>query len=98
MKDQKAKSVIDAIYSFFGETIIRFRSKSPKFFVALQKISMIIAVIAGVPELLDKAGIVLPPAIDAIKSQTVFIIGIIAYAIAKLPVADPAVLEDKEAK
>ena len=97
MKDQKAKSIIDAVFSFFGEAIDRFKAKSPKFFVILQNISIVIAVISGIPELLDKAGVVLPAGIEAIKSQTVMIIGIVAYAIAKLTKVDVPV-ENKEAK
>jgi hypothetical protein len=71
------------------ELIKRFGQKSPKFFVILQWVGFVCALITGVPELLLNAGIELPAAFHKIASETVAIAALIMSLISKLPVVHP---------
>jgi hypothetical protein len=74
---------------FLEELITRITSKSPAFFVIIQKLSVITVIVAGIPALIAKfqsdLGISLPPWILATASKAVAISAIVAWIIAKLP-------------
>lgn len=74
---------------FLQELWTRITSKSPAFFVIIQKISVITLFIAGLPALIAKfqsdLGVSLPPWVLTTASKAVAISAMIAWVIAKLP-------------
>jgi hypothetical protein len=77
---------MDALLKFFAELSLRFFSKTPWFFKVVQLLSIAVALILGLPQLLADAGVTLPPHIEEITSEVVFYAGIIAAFIAQLTV------------
>jgi hypothetical protein len=71
---------------FFTELLIRLFGDTPWFFRVVRVVSIVLAIITGLPGLLESAGIVLPEAIAAISSQVIFIASILAAFIAQLTV------------
>lgn len=77
---------MNPILDFLTEIVVRLRNKSPKFFKVLQVISILVALIPGIPTFLDYLGIVLPDFLIAIENKTIAIAGIVAAFLTGLPV------------
>jgi hypothetical protein len=82
--------------AFFIELFKRFGLKSPKFFQVLQFIGALCAVITGLPDLLTRSGITLPPEIEVFENKTIAIAGAIMWIISKLPVENPQLVSVKK--
>jgi len=76
------------ILDFLKELLVRYTKKSPTFFKVLQIIFTIAGFIAGIPFLLETFGIVLPAAIAALVSKSVFYASVVGVLISGLPVDD----------
>jgi L-asparagine transporter-like permease len=72
--------------AFVLELIVRLFGETPWFFKVIKVLSIITALITGVPLLLSNAGIELPEAINAIASQVVAIAAIVGAFVAQLTV------------
>jgi len=83
------------IISFLAEFLRRLTKKSPKFFVIIKVIALIVSLISGVPALLEQAGVVLPEPFATLASKVVSISGVVAIVVAQLTVADPAAAQPK---
>ncbi len=77
---------------FLIELIKRFLSKTPKFFKVVKAISVIVALITGIPALLEQANIVLPDSLNAIASKVVSIAALISAFISQLTTTDAGIL------
>lgn len=69
---------------FLLELIKRLFAKTPGFFKVVQILSVITALITGLPLLLANAGIVLPEPLNALTSQAVAIAALVATFVAQL--------------
>jgi hypothetical protein len=85
-------------WAFLIEIYKRFSSKSPRFFVVMQWVSMIAFVVTGLPGVLQEMGVVLPGAWAEVQSKVIGWASAIAYFISKMPVADPSGLPFTEKK
>ncbi len=82
------------IVKFIIELIVRWRSKSPKFFRILQYIAMGVALFSGVPELLEMLNVTLPDWATVLQSKIAGIVSVVAFLLAALPVeSNPPVIE-----
>ena len=76
---------------FITETFNRLFKSSPSYFQVIQWLSIAIAALSGLPALISKfqtdLGIVLPDWVSAVSSKALTISAIVAWVIAKLPVA-----------
>lgn len=79
---------------FIAELVKRLFSEKPWFFVWVQRIAAIVAIITGLPGFLEASGVTLPDAWNAISSQIVAVASVVAAFIAQLTVTT-AVKEDK---
>lgn len=77
---------MDKLLLFLAEVLKRFLGETPWFFKVVQIISVAVALILGLPQLLADAGVVLPPHIEEITSKVVFYAGLVAAFIAQLTV------------
>lgn len=75
---------------FILDLVKRFLAKTPKFFKIIRIISIVLAVVTGLPELLQSAGVELSETIKAISSKVVSIASLIAAFIAQLTVTEEA--------
>lgn len=73
---------------FFAELILRLTSKSPKFFVVIQNISLALMIVAFIPEILTDFNIVLPEKTTLIITRIVGACATISAILSKLPVAE----------
>lgn len=76
----------NAAIEFFSELINRLFAKSPKFFKIFQIVSGLVALVAGLPALLDSLHVVLPAALSALESKVVGVAGVVALFISLLTV------------
>lgn len=74
------------IIEFLSEIVIRLSKKSPLFFKILQYISIAVAIIPGIPALLESFGVTLPAFLADLSNQTIAICGIVAAFLTGLPV------------
>jgi hypothetical protein len=77
---------MDFVKMFVFDFLKRLGSKTPKFFQIVKTVSVILAVITGLPSFIESAGITLPGPIEAISSKVVSIAAIVAAFIAQLTV------------
>jgi type III secretory pathway component EscS len=71
------------LLDFAIEAVIRFFSKTPWFFKVIQVITVIVAVITGLPEFLFSAGVDLPDAWDAVSSKIISVAAVIGTIVAQ---------------
>ena len=71
---------------FIAELVKRLFSEKPWFFVWVQRIAAIVAIITGLPQFLEASGITLPAAWASISSQIVSVAAVVAAFIAQLTV------------
>jgi len=79
--------------NFLNELILRLFSKTPHFFTVLKVISVIAALITGLPEWLRDSGVILPEAWMALSNSIVSYAAMAAAFIAQLTMT-----EDDKAK
>lgn len=72
--------------NIWTEIRARWRSKSPYLFRVIQRISVFLSTVAGIPAGLKMAGVNLPPYLDILASKTVTIAAVVAFLVSKLPV------------
>ena len=72
--------------NFIAEMFTRMFGKTPWFFNVIKIIGVITALVTGLPEFLNDAGIILPDAWAAIGSKVVSIASLVATFIAQLTV------------
>lgn len=73
------------LLAFVSEFFQRLFQKSPKFFAILNTISVIVAIVTGLPGFLASVGIHLPDALAVLQNQIVAWAAIVALIIGKLP-------------
>ena len=74
--------------NFLAELVQRLFSKNPNFFKWVQAISILVALITGLPAFLETSGIQLPEAWESISNKAVAIAALVAAFIAQLPKQD----------
>ena len=78
---------------FIKEIWGRLGMKSPSFFVIVQKLSIVVTALSGLPVLLQQfasqTGVQVPKFMTDFSNKTFFFCGIVAFVISKLPVKDP---------
>lgn len=78
---------------FFKEVFGRLTLKSPSFFVIVQRISVAVTVLSGLPMLLQdlhtQTGVVVPQFMTDFSNKIFFFCGIVTFIVAKLPVENP---------
>ena len=79
-------NIFSSIWAFFEEINIRWKAASPKLFVLIQRVSVMAALIGGLPAALMLAGLKVPPMLAIFADKALIIGAITAYVIAKLPV------------
>lgn len=79
---------MNMILDFLADIVKRFLAKQPKFFVIVTNLAVILAVITGIPGLLEEAGVVLPAAIEAVSNKVIAVVTVVAAFISKLTVKD----------
>lgn len=82
-------TTVNSVVTFFAELVGRLFSKSPAFFKVIQIVSVIVAVVTGLPQILTAANIVLPAAFTSLESTVVSIASLVALFISSLPVSTP---------
>lgn len=75
---------------FLVQLVKRFLAKTPKFFKILQVLSIVLAIVTGLPSLLESAGIVLPAALSVLASKVISIASIVAAFITQLTATETA--------
>lgn len=89
-------TTVQSIISFFAELIGRLFSKTPAFFKVIQVISVIVAIVTGLPAMLAGIpGLVLPAFIVALESKVISIAGLVSLFISSLPVETPTTTTTK---
>jgi carbon starvation protein CstA len=71
---------------FLAELVVRLLGKTPHFFKIIRMISIIIAIITGLPTFLQSAGVDLPAAWDSVVLQVISIAGMVGAFISQLTV------------
>lgn len=71
---------------FINELLLRLFSEKPWFFQVVQVLSVVTALITGLPVWLAESGVVLPEAWQAVSSQVVSVAAAVAAFIAQLTV------------
>ena len=79
---------------FIAELLTRLFGKTPWFFKVVQILSVVTAIVTGLPQFLTDAGIIIPDAWNAISSQVVSIASLVATFISQLAVTT-SVKEEK---
>jgi hypothetical protein len=79
---------------FLAELVVRLLGKTPAFFKIVRMISIIIAIITGLPTFLQSAGVDLPDAWDSVVLQVISVAGMVGAFISQLTVTT----DDKEKK
>ena len=79
---------------FIAELLTRLFGKTPWFFKVIQILSVVTAIVTGLPQFLTDAGIIIPDAWNAISSQVVSIASLVATFISQLAVTT-SVKEEK---
>lgn len=78
---------------FLKEVFGRLTLKSPSFFVIVQRISVVVTVLSGLPMLLQnlqaQTGVVVPQFMTDFANKIFFFCGIVAFIVSKLPVENP---------
>lgn len=74
--------------NFLNELIIRLFSDKPWFFKVVQVISVITALVTGLPQFLADSGISLPETWQSLSSQVVSIAAMVAAFVSQLTVTD----------
>lgn len=74
--------------NFWIDLVSRFFSDNPKFFKYIQYVSIVVAAITGLPELIGYFGITLSGKWLVFENKTLAIAAIVAAFIAKLPNKD----------
>jgi len=84
--------------NFFIDLIIRLGSKNPKFFRYIQYVSIGIAAVTSIPELLEFLGIPIAGNLLILQNKTLTICAILSAIIAQLPNETPvaATLDEVE--
>lgn len=72
--------------NFLNELLIRLFSSKPWFFKVIQIVSVLTALVTGLPTFLAESGIVLPEAWEAISSKIVSVAAMVAAFVAQLTV------------
>lgn len=82
------------MYQFLAELIVRIFGKTPKFFKTLQLITIVIAIITGLPTFLAEAGVELPEAWNNVVLKIISISSMVSSVIAQLTLTtDDKVIE-----
>lgn len=71
---------------FIAELLLRLFGKTPWFFKVIQVLSIVTAIVTGLPEFLLEAGVQLPDAWAAISSKVVSVAALVATFISQLTV------------
>ena len=71
---------------FLAELVVRLLGKTPAFFKIVQIISVVIAIITGLPTFLQSAGVDLPDAWDSVVLQVISVAGMVGAFISQLTV------------
>lgn len=79
----------NSVITFFAELVGRLFSKTPAFFKVIQIVSAVVAIVTGLPGLLESAHITLPAAFTSLENSVVSIGGLVALFISSLPVSTP---------
>lgn len=80
------------IVDLIVELVKRFGAKSPKIFQYIIYAGYFVMIITGLPELFEKAGIVLPVWATILQSKGAAIAALVGTIIAKLPVQNTPVI------
>ena len=75
----------DAI-KFLAELVNRLFAKSPKFFRIIKVIAAILAIVTGLPGILESLGIHLPDTLAVLQNKVVSIAGLAAFFVSSLTV------------
>lgn len=81
------------ITKFLSDFVKRLFAESPVFFKILRWISVIVALITGLPSFLEQLGIKLPEQWDAVSSKVVAIAALVGAFVAQLTVTESAKAE-----
>ena len=76
-------------WDYIKELFKRLFSKSPRFFVVLQYISIIAFVLTGLPGIIEEMGIELSDAMEVLQNKVVAVASAVSYFISRLAVIDP---------
>jgi hypothetical protein len=71
---------------FLSELLLRLFGDTPWFFKVVRIISIVLALITGLPTLIESSGIVLPDAISILSSQIISVAALLSAFIAQLTV------------
>lgn len=80
------KKLFKTIKLLWKEIKARLKAKSPFLFRVIQRISLLLTTLAGIPEVLKGAGVNLPEPFSTLASKTIAVSAVVAYLVAKLPV------------
>jgi hypothetical protein len=84
------------LWAFLVEIFTRLGSKSPKFFVWLQWVFMILAFITGLPEVLSMVEIDAPAWLTLLSSKTVAISSLLGLIVSKMPMQGQTISSGKD--
>jgi hypothetical protein len=82
--------------AWWKESWNRFFGDTPPFFKPIMVLGAVATAIAGIPDALIQMNVQLPSFIKAFADNVIWIAGIVAFVIAKLPVQRPAVGQTEE--
>lgn len=87
---------------YIKEIFGRLGLKSPSFFVIIQKVSLLVTTLSGLPLLLQqlqqKTGFIVPEFMTNLSNKIFFFCGIVSFLISKLPVENPDAVKIKDDK
>lgn len=84
------------LMQFLQEIFLRFKAKSPTFFVWWQRIAMIVGAVTGLPEFLAQFNIVLPPSLTILENKTIAICSMVALFMSLMPAQSTTVAISEE--
>lgn len=79
--------------SVLQQLVARWKAKSPKLFVYITNISLVLAFITGIPELLYELGLAQIVVLPEVVNKVILYSSIISSVIAKITVATPLATE-----
>lgn len=76
------------VTDFLVDLVRRFLAKTPKFFKWVQVISLVAALVTGLPGFLETVGIALPEKLAVLQNKVVAIAALVSAFVAQLAVSD----------
>lgn len=97
-------ALVQLIIDLVTEFVTRLKAKSPKLFVWIQKLSVVVVALTGLPDAInwllgllpENIAFQLPEWVGFFSNKIAAYAGIIAWVIAKLPIAAKADVADKD--